>query len=86
MMIYTYTVRFLYSYLLNVGTLTVALSNSASEDVGDRGLIGLKDGELSTLETYSGSGTYKTCKKTFTWRFAQTEILTTEWCSISKYH
>lgn len=44
--------------------LTVTLSNSASDDVGDRGLTGLRDGELSTLETHSGSGTYKTCKKT----------------------
>lgn len=66
MMIYTFTVKFLHSYLWKVGTLTVALSNSASEDVGDRGLIGLRDGELSTLDTYSGSGTYKTCKKAFT--------------------
>lgn len=41
----------------------MVLSNSASDDVGDRGLTGLKDGELSTLETYSGSGTYKTWKK-----------------------
>lgn len=49
----------------------MVLSNSASDDVGDRGLIGLSDGELSTLETYSGSGTYKTWKKTFT----QTEKL-----------
>jgi hypothetical protein len=44
----------------------VVLSNSASDDVGDRGLIGLRDGELSTLETYSGSGTYKTYQKSFT--------------------
>lgn len=65
-MICTYIVRFLHSYLWKTGTLTVALSNSASEDVGDRGLIGLSDGELSTLETYSGSGTYKTFKKVFT--------------------
>lgn len=41
----------------------MVLSNSASDDVGDRGLTGLRDGELSTLETYSGSGTYKTWKK-----------------------
>lgn len=54
--------------------LTVVLSNSASEDVGDRGLTGLRDGELSTLETYSGSGTYKTCKKIFIYRFRKTNI------------
>ena len=47
----------------------MVLSNSASDDVGDRGLTGLRDGELSTLETYSGSGTYKTWKKMFTYSF-----------------
>lgn len=41
---------------------TVTFSKSASEEVGDRGLIGLREGELPTLETYSGSGTYRTCK------------------------
>lgn len=40
-------------------TLFAVLSASASEDVGDKGLIGLIEGELSTLEIYSGSGTYK---------------------------
>lgn len=43
--------RFLHSNLWKVATLTVALSISASDDVGDRGLTGLIDGELSTLET-----------------------------------
>lgn len=51
MVIYTCTVRCIHSYLWKVGTLTMALSNSASDDVGDRGLMGLSDGELSTLET-----------------------------------
>lgn len=41
---------------------TVTFSKSASEEVGDRGLMGLREGELPTLETYSGSGTYRTCK------------------------
>lgn len=44
------------------GQHTVTFSKSASEEVGDRGLMGLREGELPTLETYSGSGTYKTCK------------------------
>lgn len=35
---------------MGIPTFTVALSNSASEDVGDRGLIGLREGELSTLD------------------------------------
>lgn len=63
-------VRFLHSHLCKSEILTVVLSNSASDDVGDRGLMGLRDGELSTLETYSGSGTYRTYKKTFTQRFS----------------
>lgn len=46
-------------------TLTAVFSASASEDVGDKGLSGLSEGELSTLERYSGSGTYKTYKKHF---------------------
>lgn len=41
---------------------TVTFSKSASEEVGDRGLMGLREGELPTLETHSGSGTYRTCK------------------------
>lgn len=49
--------------------LTVVLSISASEEDDDRGLTGLREGELSTLEAYSGSGTYKTCKKMFTYGF-----------------
>ena len=44
------------------GQHTVTFSKSASEEVGDRGLMGLREGELPTLETYSGSGTYRTCK------------------------
>lgn len=60
--------RFLHCHLGKVGILTLVLSISASDDVGDSGLMGLRDGELSTLETYSGSGTYKTCQKTFTQR------------------
>lgn len=35
----------------------VTFSSSASEDVGDRGLMGLRDGELPALDTYSRSGT-----------------------------
>lgn len=42
----------------------VTFSSSASEEVGDRGLMGLRDGELPALDTYSGSGTYRTCKRT----------------------
>lgn len=41
---------------------TVTFSRSASEEVGDKGLMGLREGELPTLDTYSGSGTYRTCK------------------------
>lgn len=44
------------------GLHTVTFSKSASEEVGDKGLMGLREGELPTLETYSGSGTYRTCK------------------------
>lgn len=44
------------------GLHTVTFSKSASEEVGDKGLTGLREGELPTLETYSGSGTYRTCK------------------------
>lgn len=44
------------------GQHTVTFSKSASEEVGDKGLMGLRDGELPTLETYSGSGTYRTCE------------------------
>lgn len=48
--------------LQRCGQHTVTFSKSASEEVGDRGLMGLREGELPTLETYSGSGTYRTCK------------------------
>lgn len=44
------------------GQHTVTFSKSASEQEGERGLTGLREGELPTLETYSGSGTYRTCK------------------------
>lgn len=47
---------------LRCGQHTVTFSKSASEEVGDRGLMGLREGELPTLETHSGSGTYRTCK------------------------
>lgn len=40
----------------------VTFSRSASEEVGESGLLGLKEGELPALDTYSGSGTYRTCK------------------------
>lgn len=36
---------------INRLTLLAVFSASASEDVGDKGLIGLREGELSTLET-----------------------------------
>lgn len=49
-MIYKYTI------------LTMVFSNSTSDEVGDRGLMGLRDGELSTLEMQSGSGTYSSLK------------------------
>lgn len=41
---------------------TVTFSKSASEEVGDRGLMGLREGELPTLDMCSGSGTYRTCE------------------------
>lgn len=53
----------LISRTTGIPTFTVALSSSASEDVGDKGLIGLREGELSTLEMQSGSGTYKIYKE-----------------------
>lgn len=52
-------------YHTHTHTLTGVFSASASEDVGDKGLSGLSEGELSTLERYSGSGTYKTYKTHF---------------------
>lgn len=45
---------------IEIALTVVALSKSASEEVGERGLMGLSEGELSALEIYSGSGTYST--------------------------
>lgn len=39
-----------YSTPTHLLTLTAVFSTSASEDVGDKGLMGLREGELSTLE------------------------------------
>lgn len=54
---------------IEVALTVVAFSRSASEEVRERGLMGLREGELSALEMYSGSGTYST------WRARHTQNL-----------
>lgn len=51
-----------FEYMSVCAQRTVTFSKSASEQVGDKGLMGLREGELPALEMYSGSGTYRTCK------------------------
>lgn len=64
------------------GQHTVTFSKSASEEVGDRGLMGLREGELPALETYSGSGTYRTCKNKplLTWALAFVQTHSVKHC------
>lgn len=64
LLLFNITAHILRPFLIvwGCGQHTVTFSKSASEEVGDRGLMGLREGELPTLGTYSGSGTYRTCK------------------------